>query len=92
MALNVACLVLISPLGWRDSDNSLKAMPSAQMNHTAIIARCRTEATDFACGLLSVHTYENLVVNQGWSIEKFVSRLTSMLKSVLVVQPEDSQQ
>jgi len=79
-------------LGWRDSDNSLKAMPSAQMNYTAIIARCRTEATDFACGLLSVHTYENLVVNQGWSIEQFVSRLTSMLKSVLVVQPEDSQQ
>jgi hypothetical protein len=79
-------------LGWRDSDNSLKAMPSAQMNHTAIIARCRTEATDLACGLLSVHTYENLVVNQGWSIEQFVSRLTSMLKSVLVVQPEDSQQ
>ena len=92
MELNVACLVLVSLLGWRDSDNSLKAMPSAQMNHTAIIARCRTEATDFACGLLSVHTYENLVVNQGWSIEKFVSRLTSMLKSVLVVQPEDSQQ
>jgi len=92
LELNVACLVLVSPLGWRDSDNSLKAMPSAQMNHTAIIARCRTEATDFACGLLSVHTYENLVVNQGWSIEKFVSRLTSMLKSVLVVQPEDSQQ
>jgi hypothetical protein len=79
-------------LGWRDRDNSLKAMPSAQMNHTAIVARCRTEATDFACGLLSVHTYENLVVNQGWSIEQFVSRLTSMLKSVLVVQPEDSQQ
>ena len=92
MELDVACLVLVSPLGWRDSDNSLKAMPSAQMNHTAIIARCRTEATDFACGLLSVHTYENLVVNQGGSIEKFVSRLTSMLKSVLVVQPEDSQQ
>ena len=92
MELNVACLVLVSPFGWRDSDNSLTAMPSAQMNHTAIFARCRTEATDFACGLLSVHTYENLVVNQGWSIEKFVSRLTSMLKSVLVVQPEDSQQ
>ena len=92
MALNVACLALVSPLGWRDSDNSLEAMPSAQMNHTAIIARCRTEATDFALGFLSVHTYENLVVDQGWFIEQFVSRLTSMLKSVLVVQPENNKQ
>jgi len=50
-------------LGWRDSDNSLKAMPLAQMNHTAIIARCRTEATDLAWGLLSVHTYENRVAD-----------------------------
>ena len=65
-------------------------MPLAQMNHTAIIARCRTETTALDWGLLSVHTYENLVADQGWSIEQFVGRLTSMLKSVLVVQPEDS--
>jgi len=38
-------------------------MPAAQMNHTAIIARCRTETTGFAWGLLSVHTYENRVVD-----------------------------
>lgn len=47
------------------------------------------EATDFAWGLLSIHTYENLVVERGWSIEQFVDRLHSMLVKVLVARPED---
>jgi AcrR family transcriptional regulator len=42
------------------------------------------EATDFAWGLLSIHTYENLVVERGWSIEQFVDRLRTMIFKVLV--------
>ena len=47
------------------------------------------EATDFAWAILSIHTYENLVVERGWSIEQFVGRLTTMLLSVLVAQPNE---
>jgi len=47
------------------------------------------EATDFAWGILSVHTYENLVVERGWSVEQLVSRLTTMMRKVLVAEPED---
>ena len=46
------------------------------------------EATDFAWALLSMHTYEHLVVERGWSIEQLVDRLTEMLIKVLVAQPE----
>ena len=42
------------------------------------------EAADFVWGLLSVHTYEYLVVERGWPIERFVRRLRTMLRSVLV--------
>ena len=45
------------------------------------------EATDFAWSLLSMHTYEHLVVERGWPIDQFVSRLSSMVRSVLVAQP-----
>jgi AcrR family transcriptional regulator len=47
------------------------------------------EATDFAWGVLSVHTYENLVVQRGWTIDQFVSRLGAMLRSVLVAEKDD---
>ena len=47
------------------------------------------EATDFAWALLSMHTYEHLVVERGWSIEQVVSRLRSMLDKVLVAEPEE---
>ena len=47
------------------------------------------EATDFAWGVLSVHTYEDLVVQQGWTIDQFVSRLGSMLCSVLVAEKNE---
>ena len=42
------------------------------------------EAADFACAILSVHTYEYLVVERGWSIDQFVRRLQATLRSVLV--------
>ena len=45
------------------------------------------EATDFVWALLSVHTYENLVVERGWPIEQFVARLNEMVRTVLVVKP-----
>ena len=42
------------------------------------------EATDFAWAILSLHTYEYLVVERGWSIERFVNRLRTMLRRMLV--------
>ena len=46
------------------------------------------EAADFVWSLLSVHTYEYLVVERAWSIEQFVSRLLTVLHGVLVAQPD----
>ena len=45
------------------------------------------EATDFAWGLVSMHTYEYLVVERGWTIEQLVDRLRTML---FKVQPQSS--
>lgn len=49
------------------------------------------EATDFAWALLSMHTYEHLVVERGWTIDQFVDRLRMMLGKVLVVQPNQGE-
>ena len=45
------------------------------------------EAADFVWALLSVHTYEYLVIERGWPIEQFVRRLRTMLHHVLVGGP-----
>ena len=50
------------------------------------------EAADFAFALLSLHTYENLVVERGWSIDQFVLRLQAALKSILVTVPDEGGQ
>ena len=49
------------------------------------------EAADFAWAILSLHTYEYLVVEQGWTIEQFVTRLKTMLRSMLVDPPDKNQ-
>jgi AcrR family transcriptional regulator len=47
------------------------------------------EATDFAWTLLSVHTYEYLVVERKWAIDRFVEHLRSTLREILVTQADD---
>lgn len=42
------------------------------------------EASDFAWALLSVHTYEYLVVERQWPIDQFVGRLQATLRNILV--------
>ena len=42
------------------------------------------QAADFGWALLSVHTYEYLVVERGWPIDEFVRHLQTILRSVLV--------
>ena len=49
------------------------------------------EAADIVWALLSMHTYEYLVVERAWPIEQFVSRLLTVLRSFLVVQPEQGE-
>ena len=50
------------------------------------------EAADFAWALLSVHTYEYLVVERRWPVDQFVRRLQTVLHSVLVSQPDQGEQ
>ncbi len=45
------------------------------------------EAADFMWALLSVHTYEYLVVESGWTIEQFVSHLQMVLRRAIVKNP-----
>ncbi|MBI4232980.1 MAG: TetR/AcrR family transcriptional regulator [Chloroflexi bacterium] len=45
------------------------------------------EAADFVWALLSMHTYECLVVERGWPLERFVHRLREMLRRTLVKEP-----
>ena len=42
------------------------------------------EAADIAWALLSVHTYEYLVVERQWPIDRFVGRLQTILRTILV--------
>ena len=42
------------------------------------------EAADFMWALLSVHTYEYLVVERGWPMDRFISYLQAVLRSALV--------
>ena len=49
------------------------------------------EAADFVWALLSVHTYEYLVVERGWPIEQFVRRLQTTLRSILVAEQGDAE-
>ncbi len=50
--------------------------------------RTLEEAVDFVWALLSVHTYEYLVIERGWSIEQFVRRLRTVLRRVIVKEPD----
>ena len=49
------------------------------------------EVTDFVVAMLSMHNYEEFVVGQGWPIEKFLSRLSAVLRNALVAQPDRRQ-
>ena len=50
------------------------------------------EAADFVWSLLSLHTYENLVVERDWSIERFVRHLRIMLRRTIVKEPDSHTQ
>jgi AcrR family transcriptional regulator len=45
------------------------------------------QAADFVWALFSVHTYEYLVVEQGWPIERFVRHLRTVLRRSIVKSP-----
>ncbi len=45
------------------------------------------EASDFMWALLSVHTYEYLVVELGWTIKQFVSHLRMVLRRAILKEP-----
>lgn len=45
------------------------------------------EATDFAWSLLSVHTYEYLVRERKWPIDRFIDRLRQVLHAAILADP-----
>jgi len=49
------------------------------------------EAVDFVWALVSVHTYEYLVVERGWSIDQLVGRLRVMLRTILVAVSDEGE-
>ncbi len=46
------------------------------------------EAADFTWALLSPHTYEYLVVERGWTVERFVNHLRTVLRRTIVKEPD----
>ena len=49
------------------------------------------EAADFAWSLVSVHTYEYPVVERQWPIDQLVGRLQTILRTVLVAEPDEGE-
>ena len=49
-------------------------------------------AADFVTALLSLRTYEYLVVERGWTRRRFVKRLRTVLHSTIVKQPDSRMQ
>ena len=47
------------------------------------------EAADFVWALVSVHTYEYLVVDQRWTIDQLVGRLQTILRTIIVAEPDE---
>ena len=45
------------------------------------------EAADLVSALLSVHTYEYLVLERGWPMDQYLRRLQTILRSILVSDP-----
>ena len=42
------------------------------------------EAGDFLWALLSIHTYEYLVIDRGWSLDRYVEQLTWVARRTLL--------
>ena len=83
--------------GWQDRmafrrENIRQGMERLQGEGFLASAWTVDEATDFAWALLSVHTYEYLVVERRWPIDQFVRRLQTTLRSVLVAEPDEGEQ
>ncbi len=87
----------------RQSDSAAEAawqdrMTSRRENIKRVIERLQKEgflapgwtldeAVDFTWALLSVHTYEYLVIERGWTIEQFVRHLRTVLRHSIVKSP-----
>ena len=65
-------------------DNVRMGMERLKAEGNLDVAWTVEDATDFTWALLSVHTYEYLVIERGWDIERFVRYLTSALRRTLV--------
>ena len=60
------------------------------VEHEGLLAPALTvaEATDLVWALLSLHTYENLVIERGWPMERFVGHMQRIVKQA-VLRPEE---
>ena len=49
------------------------------------------DAADFVWALVSVHSYEYLVVERGWTVDQLVNRLQASLRAILVAEPDEDE-
>lgn len=82
--------------GWQDRmafrrENIRQGMERLQREGLLAEGWTVDEAADFAWALLSVHTYEYLVVERRWPIDQFVRRLQTTLRNILVAERGDAE-
>lgn len=49
------------------------------------------EAADFVWSIVSVHTYEYLVMERGWTVSQLVGRLQTIVRTILVAEPDEGE-
>jgi AcrR family transcriptional regulator len=77
---------------WQDRmefrrQNVLRGITALEAEGMLALGWTVEEATDFVWTLLSVHTYEYLVRERKWSIERFIDRLRQVLHAAIVAAP-----
>ena len=81
---------------WQDRmavrrDNIRQVMERLQAERLLADEWTVDEATDFVWAIVSVHTYEYLVVERGWTINQLVGRLQTSLRAILVAEPGEGE-
>ena len=81
---------------WQDRmavrlDNIRRVMERLQAESLLADGWSVDEAADFVWALVSVHSYEYLVVERGWTVDQLVNRLQASLRAILVAEPDEDE-
>ena len=72
-------------------DNIRRVMERLQAESLLADGWSVDEAADFVWALVSVHSYEYLVVERGWTVDQLVNRLQASLRAILVAEPDEDE-